>query len=184
MSKKNGKSRGRRETSTGEATHEPAPQSEAAAAAATTPRKRLTVPERLASKSSNIYELVKDVAAMATFYGAGPEIVAATQNLLVEVDSWRGKVKEIVDGGWQPVVRGELKDLTEGDKISVAKEAKELYSYIPEGVSLAVGKIERSENGRIRRILLADERLLGDVVLPDGALAAYGWAQLSHLERR
>lgn len=179
MTKKNGKNRERRAQNNQDGGQAPQPIE----GAPVTHRKKLTVPERLIAKSSNAHELVKSVANMTAFYGAGSEIVAATQNLLVEIDIWRGSIKTLVDEGWQPVVKGKLKDLEVGDKISIAKDSKDLYPFIPVEARLVVGKIERSKNNRIRSILLIDERSLGDCI-PEGISAAYGWAQLSHIDRR
>lgn len=180
MNKKNGKNKDRRSQSSHEGSHENEQDSQPAGEPTPKTRKKLTVPERLVAKSNNIHELVKDILMMATFYGAGPEILSATHNLLVEADVWRNRIKTLVDEGWQPVVKGKLKDLVEGDKIGINAESKELYNFIPEDVRLEVGQIVRSENGRIQRVLLLDEQSLGST----SSHRAYGWAQLSHIERR
>jgi len=175
MSKKNGKSRANRDGAS-------APQTNGGDEKA--PRKKLTVPERLVAKAQIAYDVVDDLVKMTSFHGAPQEIVDATKNLLVEIDIWRGTVKELVAGGWQPVAKGEMKDLATGDKIKIKDTAKDLYSYISEGTLLAVDKIDRSENGRIKRLLLVDERSFGETGVPAGSPTAFGWALLAHIERR
>jgi len=182
MSSKNKRGGNKRRGEHGESASSPAtPPAEGVAA--TEPRRRLTIPERLVAKSNNIHALVKDVLDMLSFYGSSPDVVSSTQSLLVEADSWRGKIQELVAGGWQPTLKADLKELAEGDKIAVTAESKSLYEYIPAGVLLAVGKIERSANNRIKRVMLCDERVFGEGV-SEGSPTAFGWAQLSHIERR
>lgn len=181
MSKKNGKKRnGERGASSNSSEDSSASSSSSAPAE---PRRRLTIPERFVAKSQHIHERVKDLLEMSTYYGAPQDVIASVQNLLVEADAARGKIQELIAGGWEPAVKADLKELAEGDKISITDESKSLYEYIPAGTNLAVGKIERSANNRIRRVLLIDERVFGEGV-PEGVTSAFGWAQLSHIERR
>ncbi len=178
MAKKNGKTRRERSDQSVPTTAPPD-----GGATTSEPRKRLTVPERLVAKSRHVRDSILDLHKMATFYGVPDEIVKATSNLLADADAWVGSVKEVVDGGWQPAVKSDLKELIPGDKIAINNEALASYAYIPSNVRLVAGTIERSSNGRIKRVLLLDERHSAEGI-PEGAPSAYGWAQLSHLERR
>jgi hypothetical protein len=184
MSKKNGKNKGSREVQdevlTGEGSPETAsPDKEVEK----TPRKRLTVPERLLAKAGIARDAIETVLQMVAFYGAPSYISAKTQDIRVDAESWLAGIRKCVEGDWQPVVKGVMKDLNIGDQVAVTKDAADLYSYIPADVVLAAGKIERSENGRLKRILLNDVRVFGEGC-PEGQPSVFGWALVSHLERR
>jgi len=184
MSKKNNKNRDRKTTTEAASSTSTQASSSDGGGSASVPRKRLTVPERLVAKAEHAYAVIKDVSDMATFYGVPVEVLSSLKNFMVDADGWRGEVKALVEGGWQPVVRGELKDLSTGDKVSIKVDAQRSYAFIPEGTGLAVGEVERSENNRIKRVLLVDERQFDLEGVPAGTPAVFGWAQLSHLERR
>jgi len=175
MSKKNGKkSRNPESTGASTATDDAAPRA---------PRQKLTVPEKLLAKATAIYKMVEDVHRMATFYGLPGHELGQMKDFLTTTSYWQGNVKSLVEGGWQPVVKGPLKDLVAGDKIAIKAEARKAYAYIPETVALAVGDVERSANQKIKRVLLSDERAFGEGV-PAGQPSAFGWVPLAHLERR
>lgn len=179
MSKRSGRKNGRR----GEASAETGGAGESGqheqSAGQETSRTKLTPAERLVAKASAAYETAADVLELAIKGEVPPEILLAMQNFMVEADSWRGVVRTLVEAGWQPTPKGEMKDLKVGDKIAVADAARGLYTFVPSDVKLVVGKITRSENGRIKSVLLRE-----DVSPDDGSARVFGWAQLSHLARR
>jgi hypothetical protein len=186
MRKKNGKNKERHSYQGEISTGGGAPETESSNKGGEpekTSRKRLTVPERILAKASIARETIGAVQQMIAFHGAPTDLIAKTLAIHVDVASWLDVVRACVEGGWQPAVKGVMKDLNVGDQVAVAKDAADLYSYIPDGVVLAAGKIERSENGRIKRILLNDVRVFGEGC-PEGQPSVFGWALVSHLERR
>jgi hypothetical protein len=181
---KNGKGKGRKSRPV-EGADQPSDNSPAATPPANAaPRQRLTIPERLAAKSENVHERIKDVLKMATFYGISQELLVSLQQLLVDADACRGKVSEIIEAGWEPVSKANLKEISTGTKIAIAADFQKAYSFIPSDVKLAVAEIARSENGRVKRILLTDERVFDEGGAPSGAPSVFGWALLAHIERR
>jgi len=180
---KNGKGKGRKSRTTEETAQSRENSSEATPTTPAAPRVRRTIPERLEAKASWAHDTIKEVLKMVSFYGATPEIISHTQQVLVEVDVWRGKVSELVGAGWEPAIKGALKEIALGDKIAIAGDFQKAYSFIPSEVKLIVADIERSENFRVKRILLAEEREVVEGV-PSGARSVFGWALLSHIERR
>lgn len=152
------------------------------------PRPKPTVPERLLAKASATYETAKDVLAVLLTRGAPDPVVRRAQDFLVEADSMRGAVRELVESGWQPSEKREMKDLQVGDALALAESARTRYSFIPEGTKLVAGDIQRAANSRIKAVLLRenlpeDERV--DLARPLDVREprVFGWAQLSHLVR-
>jgi len=171
MSKKT-KSRGHRDESASETTASP-PAEKA-------PRKKLTVPERMLAKVQVAETAIKETSALVTFYRAPLEPFDeifdseySPDRLLAYIEKFKEQIQLLIARGWQPAAKSSMKELQAGDSIAIATASAELYSYIPSDAALVAGRIERSENGRIKRILLTTV---------DGL--TFGWAPVSHLERR
>jgi hypothetical protein len=129
-------------------------------------------------KSKKICDLVKNMVAMAKYYGAPLEEMRGGQ-LQEEVLSWHEGLVQLIASGWQPQSPSKLKIqlLLEGEPIRLRAGVAEAYSYIPTSAALQALQIERTEKGKIRRVLLAG-------ILADGSMpTVYGWAPLSHVER-
>jgi hypothetical protein len=155
----------------------------AGATQSTEPRKKLSVPERMMAKASNIHELTKDLLRLAQDRGAPDSAVSAMSSMVVEADTLCGQVRDLIASGWAPSEKKEMKDLATDNPIRIVEEHASMYSYIPEGTKLRAGQIVRSENGRIKSVQLRADLGEGEGAI-EGEPRIYGWAQLSHITRR
>lgn len=156
-------------------------------------KKQKTEAERLRKKVEMAHAAIEDVLGRLVAGSAADKIVGLSRSLAESLAELRKEVVGLVDSGWQPAKRVPLKDLVEGDPITIVVKYHDMYGFIPglaEGtVKLVAGKIVRSSNGRIQRVLLSTKEqgvpggmdgLGQQTYVPE---KAYGYAPLAHLER-
>jgi len=182
--------RGKRtKSSNGTSSTSSASRGEGESAAAPTVKKSLTVAERMRAKAKTACALLEDLAVLAKRTGAPADIVEKASALSTEISELQLSTALLVTSGWQPVKIAALKDLAEGDAITVAPKHRETYSFVPglaDGtVKLVAGAITRSSNGRILRVLLKRPAVEADEHYAKGDVleAVYGFAPLAHLQR-
>jgi len=194
-------SRGKRtKSSNGTSSTSSASRGDSESAAAPLVKKMPTVAERMRAKAKTARSLLEDLAVLAKRTVAPQEIVEKSQALGSEIGFLQSIIGALDTSGWQPAKLVPLKDLAEGDAITVAPKHRETYSFVPglaDGtVKLVAGTIVRSSNGRILRVLLKrsaiDIRATphdlgptkcgsdGEETYPE---AVYGFAPLAHLQR-
>lgn len=156
-------------------------------------KKQKTEPERILGKVVAAHAAIEDVLERLVAGAADDKVVGQARELASALAEFRAAVVGMVASGWQPAKRAPLKDLAEGDAITIGSKHHAMYGFIPglsDGtVKLEAGTIVRSANGRIQRVLLRKkaEGVPGEL---DGLgqsthvpEQAYGYASLAHLER-